>query len=313
MSGSTGRLPDFFLLGAAKCGTTSMHDYLRQHPELFLPYVKELNFFDAEADRFASGLDRYRAYFAEAGTRQAGEATPSYFRRTDVVPDRMRRLYGSPPPRFVLLLRDPVQRAYSHYLHNVSEGREPLSFAEALRAEQANPAAKQHAWKGYFSDGVYADALATWFSVFPRERFLIVRSDHLAADPRGALRRVFRFLEVDPEAPIDTSRRLNRTGEQQSRRIGRLLAWTPDGWLETTRGWLPERIRLGVEQFIRRQSTGSAADRPSLDPALERRLRRRYDPHVRRLASMIDDDLSDWGHPASDPAASPNRSEPSTS
>ncbi len=294
MSDPSGRLPDFFLLGAAKCGTTSLHDYLRQHPELFLPYVKELNFFDADAERFAAGLDRYRAYFTDAGHRQAGEATPSYFRRTDVVPARMRQLYESQPPRFLLLLRDPVERAYSHYLHNVSEGREPLAFAEALRAEQAQPASKWRAWKGYFADGVYADTLATWFDAFPRERFLILLSCNLAANPDGVLRRIFRFLDVDPAVTVDTGKRLNQTGERQSRRIGRLLAWVPDGLLETARGWIPESIRLGIEQFIRRRSTGSETDRPALDPVLERQLRRRYDPHVQRLASMIDRDLSAW-------------------
>jgi len=294
MTDASGRLPDFFLLGAAKCGTTSLHDYLRQHPDLFLPYVKELNFFDANDEQFTSGQDRYRAYFAEAGHRQAGEATPSYFRRTDVVPSRMRRVYVEQPPRFLLLLRDPVNRAYSHYLHNVSEGREPLAFRDALQAEKARPVSRGEAWKGYFADGVYADSLITWFDAFSRERFLIVLSRDLAADPAHTLRQIFRFLGVDPEAEIETGKRLNQTGERQSRRIGRLLAFAPNGLLETARGWMPESIRLGLEQLIRRRSTGGAADRPSLDPALERQLRQRYEPHVERLAAMIDRDLAAW-------------------
>ena len=297
MPDTSGRLPDFFVLGAAKCGTTSLHDYLRQHPALFLPYVKELNFFDTEAERFASGLDRYRGYFAEAGSRLAGEATPSYFRRTDVVPQRMRQLYEGRSPRFLLLLRDPVERAYSHYLHNVSEGREPLSFPEALQAEQNHPEAKQQAWKGYFSDGVYADPLADWFDTFPRERFLIALTSHLAETPDTVLRQIFRFLEVDPAAEIETGKRLNQTGERQSRRLGQMLAWAPDGLLQAVRGWLPEPVRLRLEQFVRRRSTGGDTDRPTLAPAVERTLRQRYDPHVQRLASMIGRDLSVWQSP----------------
>lgn len=294
MRSSSSRLPDFFLLGAAKCGTTSLHDYLRQHPDLFLPYVKELNVFDADAEQFASELDRYHTYFSGAGGRLAGEATPSYFRRTDVVPERMRRCYGDAPPRFLLLLRDPVERAYSHYLHNVSEGREPLSFEEALQVEQAHPQSRWRAWKGYFADGVYADTLAAWFDAFPRERFQILLSHNLANDPDGVLRRIFQFLGVNPDVPVNTEKRLNQTGERQSRLLGRLLAHVPSGASAWARRWVPRSIRLGVEQFIRRRSTGNASDRPTLDPALERTLRRRYDPHIQRLATMIGRDLSAW-------------------
>lgn len=292
MQSSPRSLPDFFLLGAAKCGTTSLHDYLRQHPELFLPYVKELNVFDTDEEQFAAEIDRYHTYFSEAGERIAGEATPSYFRHVDVVAPRMRRLYGDAPPRFLLLLRDPVARAYSHYLHNVSEGREPLSFEAALQAEQAHPQSKWRAWKGYFADGVYADALAQWFEVFPRERFLILLSHNLARHPEEVLQRIFRFLKVDPEVSIDTGKRLNQTGEQQSRMLGQLLGRMPVDALEWVRQWIPKPIRLRIEQFIRRRSTGS--DRPTLNPALEHKLRQRYDPHIQQLATLIGRDLSEW-------------------
>ncbi len=287
-------LPDFFVLGVAKSGTTSLHDYLRQHPSLFLPYVKELHVFDAEEDSFSSELDRYRQYFAEAGDRRAGDATPSYFRHVDPVADRMRSLYGGRLPFFLLVLRDPVERAYSHYLHNVSEGREPLSFADALAAERADPNAKQRAWKGYFADGVYVDTLSQWFARFPRERFLILRSARLAQRTDATLRRIFRFLEVDPNVDIDTNRWLNRTGERQSRVLGTLLSVLPSGTSSLLGKWMPEPLRLCVEQFIRRRSTGTSSDRPTLDAALERRLRRRYVPHIRRLEDLLDRDLSAW-------------------
>ncbi|MFB6248347.1 MAG: sulfotransferase [Salinibacter sp.] len=309
MTRVSSRLPDFFVLGVAKGGTTSLHDYLRQHPTLFLPYVKELHFFDDDAG-FSSGLDRYLQYFAETGDQLTGEATPSYFRHVDPVAGRVRSLYGGAPPRFLLLLRDPVARAYSHYLHNVSEGREPLSFEEALDAERADPDAKRRAWKGYFSDGVYADTLAKWFERFPRERFLVLRSANLARRTDTTLRRIFRFLGVDPDVEIDTDRRLNRTGERQSRLLGTLLSVLPSGAPSLLRRWAPAPLRLRVEQFVRRRSTGASSDRPALDPALERRLRRRYAPHVRRLEGLIDRDLSAWLPPApessSDRPASPS-------
>lgn len=287
-------LPDFFVLGVAKGGTTSLHHYLRQHPDLFLPYVKELHFFDADEERFSSDLDQYLGYFSDAGACHTGEATPSYFRHVEVAAERMRELYGEAPPRFLLLLRDPVERAYSHYLHNVSEGREPLSFEAALQAEQTDPAAKRRAWKAYFADGVYADTLAKWFEAFPREQFLILLSADLEQTPDVTLQKILQFLGVDPDVAVDTKAHLNRTGEQQSRVLGTLLSHVPDGIRSLARRWTPEPLRLGVEQFIRRRSTGSAADRPTLAPTLECQLRHRYAPHVRRLAALIDRDLSAW-------------------
>lgn len=287
-------LPDFFVLGVAKAGTTSLHHYLRQHPSLFLPYVKELHFFDGENGRFPSALDRYLGYFADAGPRLAGEATVSYFRHVDAVADRMVRLYGDTVPRFLILLRDPAERAYSHYLHNVSEGRESDSFAAALEAERARPEEAGREWKAYFTDGVYADTLARWFEAFSRERFLVLLSDDLRHDRESAVRRTFSFLGVDPEADVDTGRCLNRTGERQSRALGRLVSHLPDWLPALARRGAPEAVRLRVEQFLRRRNTGSGEDRPTLDPKLESRLRHRYAPHVRRLEGMIDRDLSDW-------------------
>lgn len=287
-------LPDFFVLGVAKAGTTSFHHYLRQHPSLHLPYVKELHYFDAPREVFEAELDGYLEHFAEAGTRVSGEATVSYFRNVDPVARRMSRLYGDAPPRFLLLLRDPVSRAYSHYLHNVSEGREEASFAEALAAERADPAQKREQWKAYFTDGLYAETLTEWFDRFPRERFLVLLSAELEERPGATLRRTFRFLDVDPDRDIDSGRRLNRTGETKSRAVGRLLSWLPISDPSALRRCLPRPVRLRVDQFVRRRSTGGAEDRPSLDAGRERRLRRRYAPHVRRLSELLDRDLSAW-------------------
>jgi len=287
-------LPDFFVLGVAKGGTTSLHHYLRQHPALFLPYEKELHFFDAEAKGLLPDLDQYLGYFSDAGDRCTGDATPSYFRNVKTAAPRMQNLYGDPPPRFLLVLRDPVERAYSHYLHNVSEGREPLSFKAALAAEQNKPEKKRDAWKAYFTDGAYADTLEEWFALFPRERFCILRSEELARTPDAALREIFRFLAVDPHVEIDTDTRLNQTGEQQSRFLGALLSFFPDRLRSGLHRWIPDSVRLPIEQFIRRRSTGDASDRPTLDPETERALRARYAPHIRHLSEMIDRDLSAW-------------------
>lgn len=278
----------------AKAGTTSLHDYLRQHPGLYLPFGKELHYFDAGDEEFRTGLEDYLQHFRGAGDRPSGEATPSYFRNVDPVAPRMRELYEESPPRFLLLFRDPVRRAYSHYLHNLSEGREASSFRSALAAEREDPDRSRAEWKAYFGDGLYAETLEAWREHFPADRFLILLSSELRERTDAALREAFRFLGVDPSVEIDTDRRLNRTGERSSRLLGRLLAPLPFSLPSLVRRWAPRRLRLLVDQLVRRLSTGNGSDRPSLDPELERELRERYAPHVRRLEEMIDRDLSDW-------------------
>lgn len=287
------KLPDFFLLGAAKSGTTSLHHYLRQHPTLYLPEVKELDFFNASAEQFETNLDWYLQYFQEAGERLTGEATPLYFRRPDIVPGRMHRLYGESGPQCILLLRDPAERAYSHYLHKVSQGTESLSFEEALEDEHKRPEQKRKAWKSYFQDGLYAERLEAWYDHFSPERFLILLSSDLREHPQVTLRSVFQFLGVDPEINIDTSPRLNRTVERQSRMLGSLLSVLPSWLPPLLRSWTPESLRLWMEQLVRRGAK-SDRDRPELDPQIERQLRLAYETDIRRLAHLTERDLSGW-------------------
>lgn len=287
-------LPDFFVLGVAKSGTTSLHHYLRQHPALYLPEVKELDFFNASAERFESGLDWYLDYFRDTKGQVGGEATPLYFRAPHLVPDRMRRMYGTSSPRFLLVFRDPVYRAYSHYLHKVSQGTEPLSFREALEAELDHPEQKWHEWKSYFQDGLYAQTLSGWFDIFPREQFRITLSRDLREDPQETLHSIFRFLGVNPGEPIDTTPRLNRTDERKSRVLGTALSILPSWVPPLARRWMPEALRLWIEQCVRRWARAPTKEHPTLDPQIERRLRLRYVPHVQQLEPLIDRDLSAW-------------------
>jgi hypothetical protein len=288
------RLPDFYILGATKCGTTSLHYYLRQHPDLFLPYVKEIRFFDEDEDAFRSGLENYLTYFEGREDEITGEASPSYFRRTDVVPHRIGTLYVDRSPKFIILLRDPVERAYSNYLHNFRRGSEELSFKEALEAEQANPSERWWNWKGYFEDGLYANRLSQWFDRFSEERFLILLTEDLKNSPSDELRKTFRFLDVDPDIKIDTTAQLNRAGRERSEALKSLLT-DPPSWVHSVvKKILPEPTRRSIKQYLRHANVQSYEERPTLDREVACDLRDRYRPHVQKLSGMIDHDLSNW-------------------
>ena len=199
-------LPDFLVIGAQKAGTTALYAYLRWHPGITGPSWKEVSFFDRHWWR---GEAWYRGQFPlRAGERLVGEASPSYLFHP-LAPERARLLV--PDAKLVALLRDPVDRAYSQYQHEVALGREPLSFEDALAAEDerlrgeverlvADPRAFSRAWwdHSYASRGRYAEQLERWLAVFPREQLLVVRTEDLGERPAETYASILSFLGADP-------------------------------------------------------------------------------------------------------------------
>ena len=198
-------LPDFLIVGAQKAGTTALYAYLRWHPHIAGPSFKEVSFFDRH---YARGERWYRAHMPTRREAIVGEASPSYLFHP-LAPERVANLI--PDARLIVLLRNPVDRAFSHYQHEVALGRDPLSFEEAVVQEDERmdgevermlrePSYFSHAWWNhtYLARGRYAEQLERWFAVFPRTQVLVLLTDDLAGDPRGSHRRVLEFLGVEP-------------------------------------------------------------------------------------------------------------------
>jgi hypothetical protein len=200
-------LPDFLIIGAQKAGTTALYAYLRQHPQITGPSWKEVSFFDRH---YARGAAWYRGNFPNALRARGlvGEASPSYVFHP-LAPERVAALV--PEAKLIALVRNPVDRAFSHYQHEVALGREPLSFEDALEAEDerlrgeeermlADPAYFSRAWWDftYRARGRYAEQLERWLAVFPRERLLILPSEDLGAEPEQAYAGVLEFLGAPP-------------------------------------------------------------------------------------------------------------------
>ncbi|MEU3456314.1 sulfotransferase [Micromonospora sp. NPDC006766] len=212
-----GALPDFLIIGGQRCGTTSLYHYLTAHPQVRAATGKELQFFSLHHGR---GRRWYRAHFPTAAPgRHSFEASPYYLFHPSV-PRRVAETL--PRARFVALLRDPVERAYSHYLHTRSYGAEPLSFADALRAEPdrlaaalrdgpdtraAHAALRNHS---YAARGRYVEQLERWYAHVPRERLLVLRSEDLYADPAGVYAQTLRFLDLEPFVPPAFARHTRR-------------------------------------------------------------------------------------------------------
>ena len=239
--------PDFVIIGAQRAGTTSLYQELAAHPRIALPARKELHFF---SQFYGRGSAWYRAQFprSRSATMLTGEATPYYLYH----PLAPRRLAACcPTAKLIVLLRDPVDRAYSHYHHEVRVGNETLPFEDALAREEARLAGElerlaaddlyqsfNHRCFSYQARGRYAEQIARWLAVVPRERLLVLESEAFFADPASTLHRVTDFLGLPPAAipnrqadneesypPMQpaTRRRLARHFQEANHALGELL------------------------------------------------------------------------------------------
>jgi len=218
--------PTFLGIGAAKCGTTTLASYLQRHPQIALPGSgrKELHFFD-EQYVDAVSVDAYRAMFKRPDKTEArawGEFTPSYL-YDPKCPGLIRRWLG-PDLRLLVILRDPVDRAWSHYCHAVRTWGEPvyrergypienLEFLEAIEAEPARLAKGEFhiRHQSYYSKGLYAEQLERWMEQYAHEQIHVLLLDDLVRNCAQTLEHVYSFLGVDPtlmEVP-SASLRLN--------------------------------------------------------------------------------------------------------
>jgi sulfotransferase family protein len=260
-----------------RSGTTSVTRYLRPHPEVFMSARKELHFFDFNFDR---GIDWYRANFSRAADERAvGEATPNYLFDEEAIP-RIRALL--PGARLVAILRNPVDRAYSHYWHNRATGVETLEFGDALAAEpdriaEADPQARAR-WS-YVERGRYLPQLRRACEHFPRSSLHVSLFDDLLEAPTDTYRSICRFLEVnDKVLPPEPGEAANRFVTFRSRALRRL----------TRR--LPKRARTVIGSL----NTRGDGSYPPMDRSIRSMLVETFRAENSELGMWLDRDLSGW-------------------
>jgi hypothetical protein len=285
-------MPTFFLIGAAKAGTTALDGYLRRHPEIFMSPVKETHYFSLLYD---GRLDRYVTRFFRGAEPFAvrGEASTSYLTSGEVAAPRLREIYGDRPVRFVVLLRDPVARAWSHYLHRRRSQHETEEFETALALEDERLRANPRSWAGYYRGGQYARLLRTWLQSFGRERFLVLLTQDLAQSPDATLEALWRFLGVRPDVRPPAPIRENEAYVPRSTALARLI-WHPPLVKRPLKALLPMHRRQAVARFLSRWNARRGSAIPRLDPAVAERLRARYDDEIRELEALLGRPLTAW-------------------
>lgn len=299
------RKPDLFIVGAPKCGTTTLYAWLRGHPDVFMSVRKEPRFFSPDMDSgseqdglyFVRSLDDYMALFAGArDERRVGEASATYLYSTEAP-----RLICEfqPDARIVVALRDPVEMMYSLHMQHVAAMAEDIDdFAEALAAEERRAAGdglpggpfSRFAWR-YRDRARFAGQLERWYEAFGRERVHVVILDDLIADSRATFRRLLEFLEVDPHYVPESFSPRNPSKRVRSRRLKRLMHSVAGHRL--ARVLLPGPLYGGVRRALRplHRVNRREQPRPPLDGALRGQLQEEFRPEVERLGRLLERDL----------------------
>ncbi len=284
-------LPNFFVIGAAKCGTTSLALYLGLHPEIHISAINEPRFF-AEPDplrpfpgRRVGDLSEYESLFASSAPLR-GEICGSYSQHPwrAGVPDRIRKLV--PDARFVYVVGDPIRRIESHYMQTVAEEGEVRSINAALGdiEDPQNPAV---------CPGRYAYQVEQYLAKFPEDRMLVLDRDDLEGHRKETLSSIFSFLGVaadhhDPEF----GQMRNRSSDHRRLSSG-LYGRLRQSGLRRAVGALPPTVRRSLLTPVRRALTDEVP-RPLLDEGIRARLEDHFRPEVERLRSLTGKSFAGW-------------------
>ena len=298
--------PDFFIVGAPKCGTTAMADYLAAHPEVFMAR-KEMHFFGADL-RFGPQFFRrdLAAYLSEfdawKGQRRAGEASVWYLFSTRAAAEIKA---FSPEARIIIMLREPVEMLYSLYYYFLFDGNEPLpTFEQALAAEPDRLEGRRLCRQTYFAQGLayrrvvrYTEQVRRYIEVFGRERVHVIIYDDFAADVFAAYRQALDFLGVESKGcnpgfdVVNPAKRVRSPALRAA--IGDPLVRSA---VLALRRWVPRPVFAALQRIDARvrQSNARVERRPPLEPEVRARLKREFAPEVRRLSELLGRDLSHW-------------------
>jgi hypothetical protein len=306
-------MPNFFIIGAHKAGTTSLYHYLNQHPQVYMSPIKEPSFFNHDitpdgklvkrrfegpgrrrlAPKFAD-IEEYRAlYRGVKGEKAIGEASPLYICAPGT-PERIKR--HVPEARAIALLRNPADRAYSAFLHAVRGGRETVNdFAQVLREEEGRIGDNWNYVFRYRTGGLYYERLKRYYEVFGRERVGVWLAEDLRGDPASVTQDVFRFLEVDDTFVADTSSRHNPAGVPESE-AARVMMRMTDTSVGVLRNAVPPTSKIFpfVSNMRRAMQSRVLTEPPPIDPEIRTELIKGYREDILKLQVLIGRDLSMW-------------------
>lgn len=292
--------PNFLIIGAAKSGTSSLFYYLRQHPDVFMSSLKEPKFFALEGQLLdykgpdqgininsVTTLKEYMALFTKVRDESAiGEASPLYLYSNSAA---QRIKHYIPKVKLIVVLRNPVDRAFSSYTHLLRDGLETLSFADGLQAESERIHSKWSPLYHYRAAGFYYQQLSRYFELFPSQQIKIYLHEELNQNSLEVVQDIFRFIGVD-DSFIPDLKRSNVSGIPKSRFIHSLLKHENPA-KSLLKPLMPKVFRENLKTLVSSRNLG---EKPKLDLGLRQELVKVYRRDISMLQSLIDRDLSHW-------------------
>jgi hypothetical protein len=288
-------MPNFLIIGAMKSGTTALYYYLEQHPELYMSPVKEPNFFSSQEQENAAdavtNIGTYQDLFrGGSGKKALGEASHSYLYEPRAAAEIKRYV---PEAKLIAILRNPIDRAYSHFLHMVRSGTEPLDdFAQALREEEVR-IHKERTFQDYIGRGLYYNQLKRYFGTFPQEQVRVYLYEDLSGAPISTVQDAFRFLKVDDSFVPDVSLRRNVSGQPKYKTLDGLLR-RQSRIKHAAKIYLPARMRWRLSKTFDDLKTRNLAEPPPVQSKVRRHLIGVYREDILKVQELIHRDLSGW-------------------
>lgn len=304
-------MPNFLIVGAAKSGTTSLYFYLNQHPDIYMPSLKEPEYFAADegkvmnehglkgrrarVDRITRLAD-YQELFRDAQREKArGEASAIYLYLPEVA-DRIKA--SIPDAHILVVLRNPVERAHSAFLHQVRDGLEDKDFERALREEPGRIAAGWSPLYHYRTMGFYTEQLRRYYRAFGPDKVHVYLYDDLREDPSGLVRLIFNVLGVDASFVVDAETQHNISGVPKNKLVHRMYAFLRGANQSTLKSLgkkvLPTSVRGLVKSRAMQKMQETNLLKPSLHPDIKRDLAGGYREDVTELQRLLGRDLTHW-------------------
>lgn len=301
--------PDFFIVGAPKCGTTAMDSFLSQHPDIFIPEAKELQFFGSDIqmketfvrskERFNVNQDSYRSYFdGVRDEKRIGESTVWYL-YSKLAAEEIKAY--NPQANIIIMLRNPVDMMYSlhrQYLYDLNEDIE--DFAEALDAESARKEGGTIPNESFWRDALYYRELASfteqverYIQTFGREKVHFILFDEIQRDISGTYRKLLNFLQIDPDFEANFST-VNPSKTFRNKWLHELSV-NPPKWFQVMIAPLLRNsaIRSALKATVKAVNTKKQSY-PPIDPHLRQQLLGEFAQEIEALGKLIQRDLSGW-------------------
>lgn len=298
------RKPDFFIVGAPKCGTTAMQDYLSQHPEIYMPKRKELHFFGRDLRFSYERLveKEYLSYFKNAtNEKRVGEASVWYL-YSKLAAREIKEF--NPCAKIIIMLRNPVDVLYSLHSQFLYGGNEDIiDFRVALAAEEDRKRGFRIPKTAYLIEGLYyskvvrfSEQVNRYFDVFGRDSVFLIIFDDFESITVKVFKDTLRFLDVEAEFQPNFQI-VNPNKKIRSEFIGKNLILNPPRIFRTFKIIVPRLIRESLLESVKRYNT-KYERRPSLDPDLRKSLQMEFASEIESLSNLLGKDLTHWSRPA---------------